>query len=521
MRQETFRPETQAPGSSEVIKRQIRGSTLLLMGRLLAMAVNFAVQVMIVRYLSKTSYGAFTYALSVVSLCQIIATFSLDKAITRFLPIYQEERDHKKIFGAIVIVVGTIVSISVILIATVFLLQGFIGDSLTSEPEAVSLLLILVFLAPLQALDTLTLGLLAVFSRPRAIFFRAYVLAPGLRLLVVLLLIGLGSDVLFLAGGYVAAGALGVAIYTGVLFRALKNEGVIKRFAFREIELPIREIFALTLPLLTTNLLYVLLNSSGILMLGYFQGVAEVAEYTVVRPAAELNELVLASFTLLYTTSAARLFARNDREAITDLYWQTAGWVALMSFPVFVLTFALAKPLTVTLYGARYEESATLLALLALGSYFQAALGMNGTTVMVFGKVRYIMAVSALTMVFNVGANLLLIPPYGALGAALGTTTTMVVHNILKQISLRLATGITLFPRRYLNVYLTIIGATLVVTLIQRKAASDIYSGVVLAALASLVVFRLNRRLLRMSHMFPELLQIPLARRLLTSRKRA
>jgi hypothetical protein len=49
------------------VNRQIRGSSLLLIGRTLSMAVNFAVQVLIVRYLSKTDYGAFAYALSIVA----------------------------------------------------------------------------------------------------------------------------------------------------------------------------------------------------------------------------------------------------------------------------------------------------------------------------------------------------------------------------------------------------------------------------------------------------------------------
>ena len=48
-------------------RRQIRGSTLLLVGQLLAKGVNFGVQVLIVRYLSKSDYGALAYALSIES----------------------------------------------------------------------------------------------------------------------------------------------------------------------------------------------------------------------------------------------------------------------------------------------------------------------------------------------------------------------------------------------------------------------------------------------------------------------
>ncbi len=68
----------------------------------------------------------------------------------------------------------------------------------------------MILLAPIQAFDQLLTGLLTVFASPRSIFFRKYILAPALRLLVVVVLILAGSGVWFLAVGYVAAGAVGI-----------------------------------------------------------------------------------------------------------------------------------------------------------------------------------------------------------------------------------------------------------------------------------------------------------------------
>jgi O-antigen/teichoic acid export membrane protein len=96
-------------------------------------------------------------------------------------------------------------------------------------------------------------------------------------------------------------------------------------------------------------------------------------------PAAQLNQLACSAFLLLFTPHAARLFARGDRTGVGRLYWQTTVWIAVVSFPIFLLTFALAKPLTLLLFGDRYESSAVLLAILAFGYYFQAALGFNAT----------------------------------------------------------------------------------------------------------------------------------------------
>jgi O-antigen/teichoic acid export membrane protein len=222
----------------------------------------------------------------------------------------------------------------------------------------------------------------------------------------------------------------------------------------------------------------------------------------------------MTSFALLFTPMAARLFARDDREGINNLYWQTAIWIAVFSFPIFALSFSLAEPLTVLLFGARYEQSAIILALLSFGYYFNAALGFNGLTLKVFGKLRYIVTVNIAAALVNVGVNLLLIPRYGALGAAIGTCGTLVAHNFFKQAGLALGTGISLFEWRHLKVY-TVIGlSALGLLLIQIAFSPPALVSLVLAGLASALVILINRSSLAVGQTFPELLRFPLMRRL-------
>ena len=503
------------PGATHTATRhQIRGSSLLLVGRLLSMGVNFAVQVLTVNYLTKTDYGAFAYALSIVALGETIAIFGLDRAITRFVPIYQEQRDYGRLFGTILLVVSAVLSLGLAMVLVVYGLQGSLAQVLIDDRQAIALLLIMIALAPVQALDTLLIGMFAVFASPRSIFFRKYVLAPGLKLAVVLLLILGHSDVFFLAGGYLASGALGVAIYTVVLFRVLREQGLFRHFELASIKIPARDVLTFTIPLLTSDLVYTVMNTIDTMLLGHFHDTVGVAAFRAVQPAAKLNQLVLSSFALLFTPLAARLFARNEREGINNLYWQTAIWIAVISFPIFAVSFSLAQPLTVMLYGQRYADSAAILALLSFGYYFNAALGQNGLTLKVFGRLRYVVVVNVLAVVINLVVNLLLIPRYGALGAAIGTSSTLVAHNILKQAGLRFGTGISLFEWRFLKVYLVIALSTLGLLLLQAVASPPIYVGFALAALASLLVVGLNRRSLNVRQTFPEVLRFPLARRL-------
>jgi O-antigen/teichoic acid export membrane protein len=501
-----------ASTAQEATRKQIRGSSLLLIGRFLSLGVNFGIQIMIVRYLSKADYGAFAYALSIVSVGASIVSFGLDRSITRFIPIYEEDGEFDKLWGTIVMVVGTILSLSFAIVLLVYGLEGWLTGTLVSDRQAVSLLLIMIFLTPIQALDGLLVGMFAVFSKPRAIFFRRNVLAPALRLTVVLLLVLGEAGVEFLAAGYVAAGAVGIALYTFMLFRTLRQNGLIDRFRIGQVKIPAREVFGFTVPLLASDLLFVTVHTSDVLLLGHYRGSVEVAEFRVVWPAAQLNQIVMGSFTLLFTPVAARLFARKDYKGISDLYWQTALWIAVLSFPIFALTFSLAQPLTSTLFGVRYEDSATYLTLLSLAYYFNAALGFNGLTLKVFGKVRFIVVISILAAIVNIGLNLLLIPRYGALGAAIGTASTLIAHNVMKQVGLRMGTGISLFQRRDAPVYLSIAAGAGILLIVHALFTPPFVVGLVLAAVISLAVLALNRSALRAAHTFPELTRFRLFR---------
>lgn len=503
------------PAEMDSTKKHIRGSTLLLIGRGVSLAANFAVQILTVRYLTKSDYGAFAYALSLVSLGSSAAVFGLDKTITRFVPIYQEEGDYDKLFGSIIMMVGTILGIGLALMLLVFGFQGVLTGRVINDEQAVALLIILIALSPIQALDSLLVGMFAIFASPKAIFFRRYVLGPGLKLAAVVLLILSKQGVRFLSYGYLLAGVVGVVVYILVLIHFLRNQGLLARFNLRSIKMPFREIFGFSIPLLSSDLVFLMRGSLVVVMLEYFNSTIDVATYRAVVPVARLNQIVLQSFTFLFMPLASRMYARKDKSGINHLYWQTAIWIAVITFPIFSVSFGLAKPLTVLLFGQRYANSAVILALLSLGYYFNAALGFNALTLRVFGKVRYIVVIDILALVVSTGINLILIPRYGALGGAIGSSGTLIIHNMLNHLGLLFGTGIRLFQWQYIKVYSVILLGALGIILFQWFFDPSIFIGVLLATLVSLLVVGLNRKSLDVENTFPEVLRFPLIKRLL------
>ena len=513
MQVETEINSVNATREQDATRTHIRGSSLLLSGQCISLSINFAAQILVVRYFSTGDYGALAFGLGIVGLFQILAVLGLNEAIARFAPIYHQNCEYEKLLGTILLATGAIVLTGVIIILAV---HGPLSHFLTHETLAVRLTSILIFLVPIEAADALLDALFASFAGTRDIFFRKYMLGPGLKFGVVLLLIWMKSTITFLAYGYLIASAVGVLIYLRMLLRLLEDEGLLDELRSSTIQFPTAEILSFVLPGLSSTLATASIASINIFLLGHFRSMPEVAFYRAVVPAAQLNGVVMASFSLLYIPSAARLFAKADYAGFNKLYWQTAAWMSVVSFPIFAVTFSLSRPLTVLLFGPRYEKSGLILALLSVGSYFNTALGFNLQTLKVLGRLRYIIVVSVMAVLIDVAASLFLITRYGAIGAGIGTAVALISYNLLLQAGLLPTPHFKALDRHYFSIYLTIFLCAGGLLLIQTLTSLNLYFALPLAACLSLFVLTIAKKKLNILETFPELLGLPFTRLILT-----
>jgi O-antigen/teichoic acid export membrane protein len=488
---------------------QIRGSSLLLVGRLISIAITLVTQILIARHLSTTAFGAFALAYSLAGVAQVAVTLGLHRGATRFVSMYDEQQAYARMFGTILLNVAVIVGLGACCVLAVQLVPQAISGSGLIDPAATGLLVILVFLAPIDALDDLVLNLFAVFAAPRAIFVRRYVLAPGLRLVVAALLVAGNGTATQLAIGYVLASVLGVALYGALFIRLLADRGILREFRRVRPEIPAREALGFSIPLLTTDAVWLLLNTFPLILLTVFGGLQDVAAFQVVRPAATLNLLVSSSFVVLFLPVATRMVARSNHDGLVDLYWRTAIWAAVMTFPIFAATFALAGPLTETLFGERYAASGTYLAIMSVGYYVNAALGFNSVTLSADGRIRSVVSVNVTSAAVSVVSGFLLIPPLGALGAAISGCLTLIVQNGLLQLELRRTMSIPLFYRPAVEAY-GVIGGAAAILLVLESVIGLPWVGIGLVLIASLAVLFLTRRALGIDDMFPEIRELML-----------
>jgi O-antigen/teichoic acid export membrane protein len=303
-------------------------------------------------------------------------------------------------------------------------------------------------------------------------------------------------------------------MYTVLLWRLLAREGLLSYCHPQRMVLRARELFGFSFPLLTTDLLLAVETPMVVVILERWHSTLEVAELRAVAPVAGLCLVVFQTFKILFKSQAARFYARDDRAGLHDLYWRSAAWLTVLTFPLFAGCFFLAEPLTVLLFGDRYAQAGVLLAILALGKFFNSALGMNTFMLQVFAHVRLILAVNAATAALGLGLCLWLIPSYGAIGGAWATTATIALRNVFYEIALVTTTHVGGVPRGVLRVY----GCVLLLS--GGLYALLSLSGSVLVLLpavvgASVFLAWANRRFLDVLGTFPELGKVPLLRRML------
>jgi O-antigen/teichoic acid export membrane protein len=510
------RAEAQAPdagpASAATVAAHVRGSSLLLIGRGLAMAVAFLTQVLITRHLSKDDYGAFALGLSTALLVQSVLALGLDRADTRFLALYEDRADHARLLGVIVFEATTVVVLGSAVVVGLWALGAHLQDSLTDSSAAFDVLVVMVALAPIQALDLLVVNVFAVFASPWAVFLRRFVLDPGLRLLVALAVVIGGAGVVVLAIGYVAAGALGTALYVVLMIRLLSRRGFLHGDRPRRIVIPARALLGFSVPLLFTNLVAVASTELAAVALAHYGSVADVAAFRAVQPLAALNLVVMLSFATLYMPAAARMLARGDEHGVSTLYWQSAAWIGVLTFPVLCVMTALAHQVTVTSIGERYADSSPYLVILSIGYFLNAALGFNGLTVQMLGRVRYVMGTNVVVLAWMFGANLLLVPRWGAGGAAVAVLSTLVVHNVAKQAGLGFGAPVGVVNRRHTVVLAQIVIAALAVNALMAALRPPLTVGLVVVALASALLVRIVGPSLELQDTLPELARIPVLR---------
>ena len=113
------------------------------------------------------------------------------------------------------------------------------------------------------------------------------------------------------------------------------------------------------------------------------------------------------------------------------LFWQTTGLMLLGALMVAPTIYFLAPWIISVLAGSAYLASVEVLRILLVAMVFAYIGHLVGFTLIAKGKQKLILLIGVISLIINIGGNLLFIPKFGIVGAAWVTVATEAVAGLL------------------------------------------------------------------------------------------
>ncbi|MBL7256934.1 oligosaccharide flippase family protein [Paractinoplanes lichenicola] len=229
------------------------------------------------------------------------------------------------------------------------------------------------------------------------------------------------------------------------LYRKGKPPGVPTRRAERTALR--REFWRFTGPRAIASVAQLALQRIDVLLVAALGGLIPAAVYAVAGRFVVLIQFANQGISQSVQPRLAEALAVGDRRAANDLYQTATGWLVLVTWPINLLVIFFA-PVWLRLFGDRYAaEGTAVVAVLAAAMLVATGCGMVDMVLAMAGRTSWNLVNVLVALAVTVALDVLLIPRYGALGAAIGLACSMVVNNLLPLIQVGRSAGLHPFGR--------------------------------------------------------------------------
>ncbi|MGH9379031.1 MAG: lipopolysaccharide biosynthesis protein [Thermoanaerobaculia bacterium] len=436
-------PEEQTAIAGEDAARLAKGAGVLLGGRLVGRGLSFGVQIVLGRLLGPALFGLYAIGWNIFLLLGLLASLGLEHGVVRYgAPLWGADRAAARALARRALAL-TLLAAAAAALGLHLAAPGLAG--LFGKPSLVAVLEGL-------AVGVLFLPLLRVAAAAtRASQRMSFSVAvedlgqPLLHLGLVALLFALGWRLAAAVWGAVASYLLAALLALLLLARLLRAAAV-----DAETRIPGRgELLRFSLPTATAGLLAVFVVWSDRLLVGYFLSAAETGIYQAASQVSILFHLLLSSFTGMFAPMIASLHHEGETARLGELFRVTTKWGLYVGLPAFVVIAGLPEDVLAALLGREFVAGAAPMVVLSTAQLVNLATGAVGMLLIMCGFQRRWLALSGTALVLNVLLNLVLIPRFGLLGAAVATLIAVAVLFVGGLAAVRRGLALWPYDRRY------------------------------------------------------------------------
>jgi O-antigen/teichoic acid export membrane protein len=292
---------------------------------------------------------------------------------------------------------------------------------------------------------------------------------------------GLG-EIGFLAGYAVPYAVVGV-VSTYLFTKALPGFNVIGRTDWKTV----KELVDFSLPISVSNATGFVIRSSDIFLVLYFLSNEAVGAYGVVYSLSQLVRMFSTAFNFLGMPVASKLESDENLSDALRVNESILRWLAVLSAPAVFPMLVYPEFIISFIYGQDYTAGSAALVVLASGFAIHNVFSPNRSLLTATGHTKTMMGNNIVTSALNLILNLVLIPQYGVLGAAIATIAAYLFRDAVVVLELRVFTGKFTVTSRVINPILIAIPTIAVMGYFALEIEATVYSLILLTTCTSVI----------------------------------
>ena len=160
------------------------------------------------------------------------------------------------------------------------------------------------------------------------------------------------------------------------------------------------------------------------------RGPAAAAVYTAATRFLVAGQFGNQAISMAAQPRFTEMFAQGDRQAANRVYPATTAWLILLTWPLYLLAVCFG-PQVIGVFGPSYHPGAGVIVILGLTMLLATGCGPVDMVLVTTGRSSWSLANGLLAVGVNVGLDVLLIPRYGIIGAAIGWSAAIALTNLM------------------------------------------------------------------------------------------
>lgn len=408
--------------------RLVRGVSAVFASQVLGMASKGVLIVVLTRFLLRPSeYGLLFLTISVLGFAMLVANLGFEKAGARYVAEYRES-DPSLVTTAVrktlLYNAGGITIVGIGLLV----LHGNVANAV-GEPAIAGMLLFGVGYVATKSLKGTAAILLQGFNQMT--WVAAVNIVTNLSLVVAVpsfIILGFGLEGAIV--GYIVSYGVGAVVGLGVIATRFYVSPDVGEEDEAEVA---SRILRYSVPLTFTMSANVVDSHTDKILLSVFRGPSAIAFYTLGKQIADFIITPAQSLGFAVSPTFGEQKAKNDVQTAARLYEQTFRYTISVYGPAAAGVILVAEPTIRLIFGSEYFAATPVLQVFSVFIFVRAIDKITNDALDFLGRAQIRASAKGLLAVANVLLNLVLIPPFGIIGA---TVATVFTYSVLVSVEL-------------------------------------------------------------------------------------